>query len=347
MKILVDVSHPAHVHQFKNFIWNLQKNGHEIKITARKKDVILDLLNSYNLDFKYVGQTRHGLFSKALEALKVEKNIYHVSKAFNPDILIGGSGNFYIPHVSRLLGKKSIIFEDSEPDSSIYLLIEPFVSTLCTPIGFNTKLNPRKHIRYNGFKELAYLHPKYFKPDASVLDDLGIKNNEKFTLFRFVAWRAGHDIGHKGLSMDCKLKFIDKMLEYGKVFITSESTLPHKLEKYRITIPAHRIHDALFYAQLFISDSQTMTTEAGILGTPAIRSNSFVGTMSNFEELENSYGLIYSFKNPAQAFQKALELIREKDLKEIWESKRRKLLDEKIDVTDFMVNLVENYPHSY
>jgi len=43
----------------------------------------------------------------------------------------------------------------------------------------------------------------------------------------------------------------------------------------------------LYYANVYIGDSQTMATEASVLGTPAIRSNSFAegSDMSNFREL--------------------------------------------------------------
>ncbi len=39
MRILVDIGHPAHVHFFKNFIWEMEKRGHEFIVTARDKDV--------------------------------------------------------------------------------------------------------------------------------------------------------------------------------------------------------------------------------------------------------------------------------------------------------------------
>ena len=62
----------------------------------------------------------------------------------------------------------------------------------------------RKHIRYNGFHELAYLHPNRFKPDISVLDELKVKEGEKFVILRFVSWNATHDFGQAGLSFDQK-----------------------------------------------------------------------------------------------------------------------------------------------
>jgi hypothetical protein len=92
-----------------------------------------------------------------------------------------------------------------------------------------------------------------------------------------------------------------------------------------------------------------MTTEAAILGTPVIRCNSFVGPndMGNFIELERKYDLIYSFRNTEQAIQKAIELIQRTDLKEQWAKKREKLLADKIDVTRFMVDFIEDYPASF
>ena len=41
MKILIDIGHPAHVHLFKNLIGNLRKDGHEVIITARDKEIAL------------------------------------------------------------------------------------------------------------------------------------------------------------------------------------------------------------------------------------------------------------------------------------------------------------------
>jgi hypothetical protein len=30
MKIVVDINHPAHVHFFKNFIWEMEERGHQV-----------------------------------------------------------------------------------------------------------------------------------------------------------------------------------------------------------------------------------------------------------------------------------------------------------------------------
>ncbi|MDO9536751.1 MAG: hypothetical protein Q7J68_00340 [Thermoplasmata archaeon] len=35
MRVLFDMGHPAHMHFFKNTIWELEKHGHQVKVTAR------------------------------------------------------------------------------------------------------------------------------------------------------------------------------------------------------------------------------------------------------------------------------------------------------------------------
>ena len=44
MNILIDIGHPAHVHLFKNFAWDMQNNGHKILFTCREKEFEIDLL---------------------------------------------------------------------------------------------------------------------------------------------------------------------------------------------------------------------------------------------------------------------------------------------------------------
>ena len=104
----------------------------------------------------------------------------------------------------------------------------------------------------------------------------------------------------------------------------------------------------LFNADLYIGDSQTMAAEAAVLGTPSIRFNDFVGKLGYLEELEHKYGLTFGIKTsePERLLQKVGELLNTPMLKEKWQKRRQKMLSEKIDVTAFMVWLIENYPES-
>jgi hypothetical protein len=348
MRILIDIGHPAHVHFFKNFVWEMEKRGHIIKITARDKECTLQLLNAYNLSYTLLGKHHKSIFNKALGMLKLDYSLYKIGKKFKPDILTGINSP-YAAHASKLLGRPYITFGDTEHANLIMWLTNPFSDVTCTPSCFKKDLGS-KQIRYDGFHELAYLHPNYFKPNPEVLAELNLAEDEKFFILRFVAWVATHDVGHEGLSLTMKRNIIDKLKTYGKVFITSEIKLPKNLEKYKLDIISpEKIHDLLYYATMYIGEGATMTTESGILGTPGIYISSFssLEKMGNLNELEKKYGLVYSFNDASLALKKINELLKKNDLKREWQIKREKLLKDKIDVTKWMVDFIENYPESF
>ena len=118
-----------------------------------------------------------------------------------------------------------------------------------------------------------------------------------------------------------------------------------ELKPYVLKAPKGRIHDILYYANLLVTDTQTMATEAALLGTPTIRCNKFVGSndMSNFTELEQRYHLMYNFNTAKESICKATELIQQSGLKKEWGLRREKLLAEKVDLTKYMVSFFENY----
>ena len=61
MKIFIDIGHPAHVHYFKNLVYNLKKSGHDLFITAREKDVTHQLLDNYNIPYTSRGKGKSSL----------------------------------------------------------------------------------------------------------------------------------------------------------------------------------------------------------------------------------------------------------------------------------------------
>ena len=348
IKIVIEIGHPAHVHQFRNMIWALQERGHPVEIVATDKDIALSLLDAYGFKYAVLGQNRSGgLIPRAALISESAVTLCRIASRFKPDMFIS-RGSPVMGFVSRLFHKPYICILDSEGarlEARFALLLS---DVICTPSCFKKDLG-RKQMRFEGYKELAYLHPNYFTPDPSVLDEVGLERSEKYVAVRFVSWQAVHDLRQSGLDMETKRRLVTELEKHARVFITSERALPSDLEKYRAPIAPDKMHDLLYYATLLVGDSQTMTTEAAVLGTPAVRCNSFVGPddMGNFVELEKKYDLIYSFRDSDQALQKALQLLRQPDLKQQWARKRERLLADKIDVTQFMVDFIENYPESF
>ena len=341
MKIIVDISHPSHVHFFKNTIRNLENKGHEVKITARAKENTLYLLDAYGFEYEVVGKNYPNLILKMFNMINVDYKMYKVARKFKPDILIGES-SMYASQVSRLVRKPSIIFDDTEHATEHYLLFAPFADVICTPSCYKRKVNPKKHVKYNGYKELAYLHPKYFKPDTAVLDALNLSKDDKFIIVRIASLNSAHDIADWGFKFKNEqeiLDFLSKLEKYGTVLMNSEIKLSSKLKKYMLP-QLDDLHSLLYYATLYIGEGATMASEAGVLGTPWI----FVSTRSRgyLDDQQNNYGLGYRTSDSKLAMEKAFELLEQNNLKK-WQNKREKLLDDKIDVSNFMTELIENY----
>jgi len=207
------------------------------------------------------------------------------------------------------------------------------------------KEEQEKQIRYDGYHELAYLHPNHFTPNPAVLDEIGLGEDDTFIILRFVSWTASHDIGQH--SIQDRTALVQELERYGQVFITSEGRLDGGLAKYQIKVAPEKMHDLLYYASLYVGEGATMASEAAVLGTPSIYVSSLVGTMGNFIELEQKYGLVFNYSDSDKTMNKAAELIQEPDLKKEWKKKREKLLEDKIDVTAFMVWFIEKYPESF
>lgn len=347
MNVLVEVGHPAALHTFRNMMVELRERGHRVRVAASDKDIAIDLIKAYGFDYDVIyANRRKGLHSKLIMLLSGIAAAYRISAEFKPDIYVSRISPISAV-VSRLRGKRHIGFDDSEHAKLVLLTASPFTDVKITPECFGRDLGPGQ-IRISTFKELAYLHPNRFRPDPSVLDSLGLTGESRFVIMRFVAWNAAHD-DRSALDDDAKVRMARELGKHARVFITSESPLPPELEPYRLTIPCHRIHDLLYYAQLIIGDSGTMTTEAAVLGVPAVWCSTFVGrrALGNFRELEEKYGLIFNCRDPEDALRKALELLQRPGLKEEWKARRERLLMDKIDLTSFMVWFVENYPESY
>jgi predicted glycosyltransferase len=340
MKLLIDIGHPAHVHLFKNVAWEMQKNGHDILFTCREKDVVRNLLDHYKFRYVTLGKHRSGALSKFTGLIKFNLILLRIAIKFKPDIFLS-HGSFYAAQVATLLRKPHISLEDTGNMEQIQLY-RPFTQFILTPSCFHKKLG-KKQFYHNSYHELAYLSPNRFQPDPSIFSFLNLHPGDPYIILRFISWKATHDIIHTGIPDNYKLELVNKLSEYGQIFISSEKELPEELKKYSIKIPPERMHDAMYYARLFIGESLTMVSECAMLATPAIHVNTMTaGTLAEQEK----YGLIFRFSNTRGLFEKAIILLKTVNLKEEWLKRRDLMLWDKIDLTGLIIWVLENYPDS-
>ncbi|MGD0785082.1 MAG: DUF354 domain-containing protein [Sedimentisphaerales bacterium] len=341
MRIIFDLGHPAHFHLFKNVITELQKTGNDIHIVARQKDCLIALLDRARFEYKIIPREKNGLFALGMQNLKTFSAIYKIAKQKPTDFIVGTS--LVAPYVARLVGAKSIIFsEDDAKEIPLFAkLVFPLADYIVTPDSLVNDNYGKKHIKYPGLHELAYLHPKRFQPNPDILKELGVGKNEKYFLVRLVSLTAHHDIGQKGLSSDHAHLLVKKLSKHGRVFISAEKVLEKEFEPYLLKVDVDKIFDVIAFAQMVIGDSQTMTLEAAILGTPSIRCNTFVGRLMVIENMQNKYGLTQGFL--PKDFDKLLKHLDSwlaiENIKEQWRHKRDEFINQSVDLTQWMLDL--------
>lgn len=338
-RILVDITHPAHFHFFRPAMEKWQQKGYELIIGARAKDVTLQLLDSFGYEYTVLSQVRSGMVGLFVELVEHQIRLWRLIQRERPAVILEVAGTFIV-HVAALSGIPALVFYDTEHARLSNAITYPFATKIITPQAYEGNIG-HKHIRYNGYQELAYLHPNYFRPNEQVCDELGLEQGEQYFIIRFVSWGASHDRGHNGFTQEGQRALVKMLESYGSVVISSEAGVPPELEEFQYNLSPARMHDALAYATLFIGEGGTMATEAALLGTPSI----FVSTLDagTWHELQNRYGLLYFFKEESAAMNKVQELLSNPNLKTAWQSKRGEMLSEKIDVTEYIVQLVEPF----
>lgn len=345
--ILVDIGHPAHVHLFIHLIREMERKEHRVYVIIKNVDVIKQLLTSYNIPYTIIGSKPDSLQLKYLFQLQVIlRTILFVLK-HKIDSGIGVS--MTLPIVSKFTGITTFGLDDD--DIAVTPVAARFVNQsdlIITPDCLAFETRGKHHIVYPGFHELAYLHPHRFTPDPEIIHNIGVKVGEPFFVLRFNSFKAHHDASARGLSLKDKRKLIELLSKYGKVFITTEKQIEPEFEPYRLPVSPENIHSLLYYATMFVGDSQTMTSEAALIGTPAFKCNTFAGRLSIPNEIENKYHLCFSYL--PEDFDKMLKDIQDhldnQDLKNVFAERRERMLHEKIDLTAFLVWLVNEYPSS-
>lgn len=346
MKILVYLGHPAHFYNYKNSISNWKRNGHDVVILIKKKDILEDLLRAAELPYFNILEegrkdSKLGIF---IGLLKRSVRLLMFCRKHKPTILTGTSVENSF--VGKLLHIPVInINEDDAAVVPLYAKLSyPLASAILTPtVCDNGKWNA-KSTKYNSFQELAYLHPNHFTADKKVVETY-FPTDKPYFILRFAKLTAHHDSGIEGINTQIAERIIEILKPHGTIYITSERALESQFENYRIQINPLHMHHVMAFAQMYIGDSQTMAAEAGVLGVPFVRFNDFVGRIGYLRELEDVYQLGYGIKtNEVERLYSTIsELVTMPNRSVVYQERRRKMLGEKIDFAEYLTEYVENY----
>lgn len=336
---LFDLGHPAHVHLFRPLIGILEGRGDEVAITIRDRGIVGPLLRTYGLEYTVASKPRTGLLGSALELVIHNWHVLMRALKTRPDYLVGTSVS--AAHVGFVLRRKSIVLNEDDADyvPLFTKITYPFATRVVTPAILRDR-KASNYRTYESYHELAYLHPDHFTPDPAVLDKLGVAPGERFFVIRLVSLTAHHDVGAQGLDLAQVERLIELLKPHGRVFVNGEGKLPPSLAPYAFRAPPETMHSVLALCTMLISDSQTMTMEAAVLGRPAVRCNSFVGKCSVIEELEQRYRLAWGFA-PAQYEEMVatiVAMLEDGQLDATMAERRQRMLADKVNLTSWLLD---------
>jgi len=378
MNIGLFLGHPAHFHMLKITARQLVIDGHQVFFVIKQKDILEKLLQDAGYTYTTIREGRGGSFWGLIKSvLGMEWHMCQFLKKNNIDILIGSTLSFS----ARVLMRIPVLVmgeDDADVVPKYANMVYPWGTEILTPdCCDNSKWN-NKSTKYPSYHELAYLHPGNFTPSKEIVNSYDINPEKPYFIFRFASLNAHHDKGIKGISKDIAQRLVDILKPHGQIYITSERPLEPEFEPYRIHINPLDMHHVMAFASLYIGDSQTMAAEAGVLGTPFVRFNDFVGRIGYLDELEEGltplapspdergryrapylesithhYDLGIGIKASEEGsvdrlcqVVKQLASMPAEERKRIYGERRAKMLADKIDYAKFLTWFIENYPQS-
>lgn len=295
MSVLIDISHPAHVHFFRPVAQALIADGVKIHLVARDKDVTRRLLEASGLPFELLPMSRAGggRFAMAAELLRRSLALRRRIRRLGVSVLLtrNPSGT-----IAAFMTSATSVF-DTDDGRSVgihYWLARPFADIITSSVH-DPEQHGRRHRRYRALKAHMFLHPSRFRPDSHV-QRAYLASDERYCVVRFSAHNASHDRRIQGITPEGRSAILDRLRKFGPVLVSIEGE-ELRLERgatERILVAPEHFHDLLANASLFVGDSQSVAAEAAVLGIPALRLSGFTHRTFYLTNLENA-GLIRNF----------------------------------------------------
>lgn len=291
MNVLIEIGHPAHVHFFRDAIRTLPSLGHTVAVVSRNKDITNRLLEREGIPFECFSAPARSLPGLMRELGGRWWKTGRLIRRRSVDLAVSISGiTTSLP--ACVQSTRNLVFTDTEDATLSNRIAFPFADEIWTPQFFLKSLG-KKHRRYPGLHELAYLQDFDFAAAADTRAEMGLPS--EYFFLRIVANDALHDRSIQGLGIPDLRRLIEFLRSRGEVFLSSEAPLPADLEAYRTRFPIEKVHAVMAGACAFIGESPTMAVESSLLGTPAALISQRCPRLGNMVGLEREYGLLRCF----------------------------------------------------
>ncbi len=279
LRILLESSHPAHVHFFTAIGRELEGRGHHVLLALRDKDVSYALAAGSGLRTaqprrRESGASHSTALASGRELVDRVRWLRRTIRDGAFDLVVTRNPSGVI--AARIARRPSIFDTDDGAAAGRHLMLaRPFASIITTPELLPDDLGPRQR-RYPGLKTTAFLHPDRFEPDSSVLGRYGLDGSTPLVLARFSANDASHDSGVRSVPEQLVQEIVTLLEGTADLVLSREGRGTSLLRSRPIggaptsVRPEDFLH-LLAHAQLFVGDSGSVTMEAASLGVPTLR----------------------------------------------------------------------------
>jgi uncharacterized protein len=300
---MTNVAHPV---VLRPLVELLERDGHEVEISARPLSHTLDLLDAWGHRYTAIG--RYGGASKAGKARAAVDRIARLlsfarGRRFDHALAHASAD---LPPVCRVLRIPNTTMFDYEWATLQHHVICRLATRVLVPEAIPPErlrrygAKPPKLVRYPGLKEEYYLSD--FEPDRSVLEKLGVPVGEPLCVVRTPPSYALYLGGSENELLPPLLQRLERQGCWTVVLTrTPEQRAAVNSLGLERTITPERAQDGrslVALADALVSAGGTMNREAAVLGTPVW--SIFEGPLGGVDELLVREGRLKILREPEQ-----------------------------------------------
>jgi predicted glycosyltransferase len=276
LRVWIDITNTPHVLVFRPIIKELQRQGHEVLVTARDFAQTSQLLDRFSIEHKLIGKHQGKEIYRKIYGLVYRTSrliAYAAPKRFNLAVSHGSNdcalASFFlrIPHVTMFDYEYAKAMHNINLRVSTKALIPDMIPSepLYECGGTDAKID-----KYPGLKEEYYLAD--FQPDESVLTEIGLDISKIVVVMRTPPDVALYHRFHNPIFMDV----LSKLAAREDVQVVLLPRTPDqraevlKMGFKNVFIPSKAVdaQSLIYYSDLVISAGGTMNREAVALKTP-------------------------------------------------------------------------------
>lgn len=269
--VYIDICHLPQANLFKNVVHLLYEKVN-IQLLVRPRGKLKEIIEMEypSLPIVCFGSYNDSLVKKIISNIQRELLLLKFFKKNKFDILMG-VGSYFLSPISHLHNKPSIMFTD-DFEHLWHFNLNKFLSTYFI-FPKSIPINGRNIIKYNGYKELAYLHPNYFKSNRGILNEYDLEEER----YVFIRMTTNTSINYRRQTQFIPINKWQEIIKYFKrrdidVVLSLENKENSKFFKNSIILiePINEFYSLIKYSLMLISSGDTMAREACILGVPSI-----------------------------------------------------------------------------